>query len=558
MRFVLSSLPLFLLGLWLYRKGTDELSLATLLFATPLFVYSLLFFSHVLVAVLIYLAFRLIYDADPVDPKCCFRAGLAAGLAVVCEFPALIPVAIIGAGILFTDKEKRATCFGQFVLGGAPFAILLMLYNYALFGSPFSMSYAYESFPEWAEVAGQGVFGIGFPTLSAAYLLLFSPSRGLLFTAPILVLAIALFFTSRDRASLRHRVKIAAIVVTIVLMCGHGAAHGGWAFSARYLIMMVPLMLDSFFEGEADTIPSFWTGLLFSISLVLSVMPALTFPFAPPEFNAPHNDFWAKLLVRENWVVPNLANVLGVETSVWLIVPVLIAIIVCVVIVVRSIRMRGQFIVGLVIGLSAVSGYVLWPGLESDEDVFRRATIAERYFRPANRLETLKERSFETKDWTTLRRINNFEWNIADARGYAPNDFPYRGASPLKPSPSMILRRALEMQKRGDAAGAENLLTDAKNAHPFANCEFASSLAVIYYTTNRKELAMRELESAQSLVNPASTPQCARSQYLLGSVYKEMSRAADSENVFRQFLSNTDGSTDPEILAFRKSIAVSN
>ena len=557
MRFVLSSLPLFLLGLWLYRKGADELSLATLLFATPLFVYSLLFFSHVLVAVLIYLAFRFIYDTDRVDPRNCLWAGLGSGLAVACEFPALIPVAILGAGIFFTDKEKRMARFGWFVLGGAPFAVLLMIYNFAIFGSPFSMSYAYETFPEWAEVAGQGVFGIGIPSLSNAYLLLFSPSRGLLFTAPILILSIVLFFTSADRASFRHRVKIATIIVTIVLLCGHGAAHGGWAFSARYLIMIVPLMLDSFFEREADSMPRFVTGLLFSISMILSVIPALTFPFAPPEFNAPQNDFWAKLFMDEKWVVPNLANVVGVETSLWLTVPVVLAIIASIVLVTRSMRSPVQFIGGLVIGILAVTTYLFWPGIDSDEDSFRRATIAERYFRPADRLKALKQRSVEAKDWTSLRVINTFEWNIADTRAYAPNDFPYLDVRPLDRSPSAILRNASEMQKRGDMNGAENSLTEAKSALPFARCEFGSSLGVIYYTTNRKDLAMSELEAIQPLVNPASTPQCARSQFLLGSLYKEMSRPDDAANVFRQFLSNTEGSTDPEIVRFRKSLGSS-
>jgi len=551
MRFVLSSLPLLLLGLWLYRKGADELSLATLLFATPLFVYSLLLFSHVLVAVLIYFAFRMIYDKDAGDPRNCLWAGLASGLAVSCEFPALIPVAILGVGILFTDKENRMARINQFVLGGTPFAVLLMLYNAALFGSPFSMSYAYESFPEWAEVAGQGFYGIGFPSLSAAYLLLFSPSRGLLFTAPILVLAIVAFFTSRDRSSLRHRVKIAAIIITIVVMCGHSAAHGGWAFSARYLIMIVPLMLDSLFEREADTIPSFWTGILFSISLILSVIPALTFPFAPPEYNAPHNNFWMKLLARENWVVPNLANVFGAQTSLWLITPVLIAIVVGVVFVARSMRVRRQFIVGLMIGIAVVTTYAMWPGLESSMDLFRRRTIAERYFRPGDRLKTSKEK---WKDQENLQMIKIFEWNIADVRAYAPDDFPYLPARPLDPSPSAILRQALDMQKRSDSAGAEKLLIDGKNALPFANCEFSTSLAVIYYTTNRKDAALRELEAIQPLVNPASLPQCARSQYFLGSLYKEMSRSDDAENAFRQFLSNTDGSTDPEIVGFRKSL----
>ena len=126
--------------------------------------------------------------------------------------------------------------------------------------------------------------------------------------------------------------------------------------------------------------------------------------------------------------------------------------------------------------------------------------------------------------------------------------------TPLKPGPSTVLRQALDVQNRGDTNGAEKILTDAKSGHPFATCEFASSLGVIYYTTNRKDLAMRELEAIQALVNPASTPQCARSQYLLGSLYKEMSRPDDAAKVFREFLSNTDGSIDPEIVGFRKSL----
>src|SRR5580765_3168976 len=68
MRFFLSTVPMLLLGLWLYARETDELSLATLLFATPIFLYSLLFFSHVFAALVLYFAFRFIYDQRYVLP----------------------------------------------------------------------------------------------------------------------------------------------------------------------------------------------------------------------------------------------------------------------------------------------------------------------------------------------------------------------------------------------------------------------------------------------------------------------------------------------------------
>ena len=166
MRFAVGTLPLFLLAFWLYRREADAFSLAVLLFATPLFVYSLLFFSHVLVAVLIYFAFRLLYDKEFTTKRNCLLAGFLSGFAVISEFPAVFAVIVFGIGLFFTDKRERNNRVLSYAIGGLPFLIFLLVYNNALFGSPFSFSYAHESFPEWAEVAGQGVFGIGIPSLS--------------------------------------------------------------------------------------------------------------------------------------------------------------------------------------------------------------------------------------------------------------------------------------------------------------------------------------------------------------------------------------------------------
>src|SRR6476661_5168262 len=361
MRFALSSVPLFLLGLWLYRKDADETSLAVLLFASPLFVYSLLLFSHVFVAVLVYFAFRLIYDSDRIMPRSCFYAGLLSGLAVVCEFPSVFAIAILGVGLLFTDREQRSKRIAYFVAGGLPFAVLLLIYNNALFGSPFSMSYAHESFPEWAEVAGQGVFGIGVPTVPNAFLLLLSPSRGLFFTAPILLLGVLLFFRSNGSLTLRRRVRIAAVALPVIMLCGHGAAHGGWAFGPRYLIFFVPFLLDPFFDGELYDRSNVWQGLLFALSLVLCVLPALTFPFAPPEFAFPHNSFWTNYLFYYGWFVPNLANVLGSSSTFATLIPVLAAIAAVAAIVVRSARRPGRFLYGFTAGTAIVRVYLFSP-----------------------------------------------------------------------------------------------------------------------------------------------------------------------------------------------------
>ena len=552
MRLFLSTLPLLLLGFWLYNRDSDEVSLAALLFATPLFVYSLLFFSHVLVAVLLYFAFRLLYDTERIFLRNCVLAGFLCGFAVTCEFPAVVPVLIFAIGLFFADKrnESRWQNVFFFALGGLPFALFLLIYNYAIFGSPFALSYAYESFPEWAEVAGQGVFGIGFPTLSNIYLLLFSPSRGLFFFAPILFLPVIAFFTSRERKTWRHRVKIAAIVVSVLVLCGHGAAHGGWAFGARYLVFVVPLMLDSFFDGELFEFSNVWQGALFTISFLLCTIPALTFPFAPPEFKYPHNNFWGAFLFYENWFTPNLANVFGISSSVWSILPVLIALVAVLIILRRYARRPSRFTAGMLAGLIIVGVYLALPNLDNDENAFRRATIAERYYKPADRLEVYKT----STNPQILRRVSDFQWTIADLRAYAPNDFPYLPTRDFKPSPSAEFRKAVEMQKQGRTAEAEAVLQQGKADYPFARCEFATNLGVIYYTTNRRDAALQELESVNNLVGPMSRPDCLRSQFLLGSLYRETGETDKANQTFQKFLNNTQNSNDPEIRNFRQQI----
>ena len=554
MRFFLSTIPLLLLGLWLYNRDSDEISLAALLFGTPLFVYSLLFFSHVLVAVLLYFAFRLLYDTERIFLRNCILAGALCGFAVTCEFPAVVPVAVFGVGLIFADRRNENLWQNVFffALGGAPFAVLLLAYNYSIFGSPFALSYAYESFPEWAEVAGQGVFGIGLPTLSNIYLLLISPSRGLFFFAPLLFLPMVALVTSRERKTWRHRVKTAAIIVSILVMCGHGAAHGGWAFGARYLVFILPLMLDSFFDGEIFEFSNVWQGALFTISFLLCTIPALTFPFAPPEFKYPHNNFWGAFLFFDNWYAPNLANVFGLSSSVWTMLPVAVALVAVLIILRRYARRPTRFAIGIFIGLAMVGTYLALPNLDSAENEFRRATIAERYFKPADRLEPYKG----SANPQTLLRVNNYEWTIADARAYAPNDFPYLPSRDLKPSPSGELKKALGLQKQGRTSEAEAVLQKGREDFPFARCEFATNLAVIYYTTDRQDAARQELEGVQNLVSPVSRPDCLRSQFLLGSLYRESGEAANADQTFQKFLTNTQNSSDPEIKNFRRQLGV--
>jgi len=555
MRLVISTMPLLLLAVWLYRRGTGEFGMAALLFATPLFVYSLLFFSHVFAAVLVYAAFRLLYDEGELRPLRFIAAGMAAGLAVISEFPAVFAAAVLGVGLLFADGKQRLPRAGYFLLGALPFAAFLLIYNNAVFGSPFSLSYAHESFPEWAAVAGQGVFGIGVPTLSNAYLLLVSPSRGLLFFSPILILSLINFLTSAERATLRHRVKAAAVIASVLLLCGHGAAHGGWAFGARYLVFVLPLMLDSILRGEMRSVHPAAKGGLFALSFVLCALPILTFPFAPPEFAFPHNDLWTAFMRQDGWFVPTFANVFGLPSGVLSVLPAILC--AAAVLIIVSVAGEGKrlFSAGVLAGLLIAGAYIFVPDLASgDAERFRRATIAERFFRPAGRLETERASARRRNDPAAVRLANQFEWTVANARAYAPDDWPYLQSREMGDSPTAVVGRAAKRKQMGDTAGAIEAFAFGKSQFPGLKCEFAVNLATLYFTNGDKQQAQAELESVVGEVDAGSAAGCLRSQFLLGSLYNDLGREADSQNLFKSFLANSNGSSDVEIIALRKQL----
>ena len=313
MRFFIASLPLLLLAFWLYAHESDELSLAVLLFATPLFLHSLALSAAPLVAVLLYFAFRLIYDTERVFLRNCLLAGFLSGAAVVCEFAAIVPIAVFVGGLFFLSRRDRWSSVFVFAVGAAPSLALLLFYNYWIFGAPLAPLYGYQSFSDDAETARLAYLSA--PGFYNLYLLLFSPSRGLFFYSPILLLAVLALLTSPERKQARHRVKAAAVVLSVLA----GSFSSDAAFSAGSFVLVLPLVLDSIFDGEIYELSNLWQGFLFTVSLILCALPAFASPYAPAESVFPHNDFWRPLIFRESAFAP---NAFGFAPNVWTILPV--------------------------------------------------------------------------------------------------------------------------------------------------------------------------------------------------------------------------------------------
>lgn len=366
LRFCLSTLPLLFLAVWLFQKDADAYSLAALLFATPLFGYSLLLFSHVLVAVLVYFTFRLLFDVKNAGLRSCLQGGLFAGFAAFCEFPALIPAVIFALGLLFTESRHRSRRLFFYLVGFVPFPALLLIYNYLIFGTPLPVFYPAE-------------YGFALPTPYNLYLTLFSPSRGLFFFSPILLFSIFAFFTARETGTLRKRVKITAILFSLVLMSGYAAVRTDWMLGAAPLLFVVPLMLDSFFDGEIEEYPSLWRGFMFAVSFLLCLLPVLTFPFAPPAYFFPHNTFWQPLLFGEQWFAPTLAESFVQTPGGWVIWPAAGLAAVAVYLVWRRAKYPLTCAIGILSAVLAVGIYLFVPTFDGPAAQTGREKVLRQY-----------------------------------------------------------------------------------------------------------------------------------------------------------------------------------
>ena len=302
MRLLAATLPLLLLAWTMARaagklgatKERIDVAVLALLFATPLFAYGLLNFSHVLTATALFGAWVLLF----VEPNE-YAAGALIGLATVSEYPC----AIAGV-VLIACAWRRAP---KVIIGGLPFAIALAIYNKLLFGSAFALSSGNERNAQFRAMAREGIFGIGIPQVTTLAKLLFDPARGLFVFAPILL--VALVALPRARRAMTGEAFAALVIVPIALTifyAGYPNWHGGWSIGPRYLVPAIPFLLFPLVFAASSIVE--WLALGASIAAVVPV--ALTFPFPDRSFAAP----WSTLalpLLRDGLVAPNLLHLIA-------------------------------------------------------------------------------------------------------------------------------------------------------------------------------------------------------------------------------------------------------
>ncbi|MEO8033913.1 MAG: hypothetical protein ABI837_05730 [Acidobacteriota bacterium] len=236
----LTAVLLFAIALRMGRTRRQALTLALLAgLATPILPWSTLLFAHVPSTFLILASFSLVSGLGPRRPM---LAGAAIGLAATMNYLCIVVALILGLLLLATSKRRLDEGW-RYTLGGLPFAMGLMAYQHAAFGSAFRT--AVEVMDPRYITRGAFLGILQLPTWTALWGITFSPYRGLFYLCPLLLIAIPGALLMRRRRE--WRLPFAAIAMTslffLVFTAGFNGWYGGWAIGPRYLLPVVPLLM---------------------------------------------------------------------------------------------------------------------------------------------------------------------------------------------------------------------------------------------------------------------------------------------------------------------------
>ncbi len=161
---------------------------------TPAYVYATLSYGHQVTAYALLGAYGLVRGAESRKWASSWTAlaGLLAALAAVVEIQVGPVSAVVGLYLIALVAGKRLSrrCLGTFALGALVPTLVLLIYNQLAFGGPLDMGYFHEDIAQFRGVhSAENPLGLRRPDWSRAGPLLWGGYRGLLFYAPILLLA---------------------------------------------------------------------------------------------------------------------------------------------------------------------------------------------------------------------------------------------------------------------------------------------------------------------------------------------------------------------------------
>ncbi len=206
---------------------------------TIAFPFSTLFFSHQLSATLVWFSFFILFalhqwnrspsEAAGYLPRFTssswyLLAGILLSLAAISEYPCAIAGLAIGLYALCTTRSWKRLIL--FIVGGVLPAIPLGIYNYAIQGSIFWVTYSAKS---QFSAHNLGFAGVRIPDLQTLYEITFKPQRGIFYINPWLIIGAFGILIAPFRRFLRGEYLVASFIVL-----GFFAFNAGFGDSIIY------------------------------------------------------------------------------------------------------------------------------------------------------------------------------------------------------------------------------------------------------------------------------------------------------------------------------------
>ena len=233
------------------RRGAAAVTAGLL--GTPLLPFGSVLFGHALAGALLFLAFALVRRAALGGQRPAWRdlvgVGALLGLCAATEYttvPACLLVCAYGLVVLRRRGELgRLRTWAGPLLGSLPFGLLLGLYSWRCFGSPWSLGYENLADPAFRSLHARGLVGITWPRPVVAYYLTVHPARGLLASAPILLLSVLGGWAMCRRSEWRAEAILcgAVFLSLLAINAGFGMWWGGFSYTARHLLPAVPFLV---------------------------------------------------------------------------------------------------------------------------------------------------------------------------------------------------------------------------------------------------------------------------------------------------------------------------
>ena len=212
--------------------------------------------------------------------------GLALGWAVVVEHQAVLAGGVIAAWGVWQARPRPDApwLIAAVLVGGAIALVPFLTYNLVAFGTPFRIGYA--GVVGW-EGMHQGLFGLGVPRPSVLREVTIGWRYGLIWVAPVLLLAPFGLWIWGKRAQTRSLAVAVALAAVVVLLVNAAYVYwqGGNTTGPRFAIPAVAplgLGLAAAWAHAGDRAIRIGMGLLLALSIAINAAIAAAEIFAPP------------------------------------------------------------------------------------------------------------------------------------------------------------------------------------------------------------------------------------------------------------------------------------